>query len=50
MTNIHIMPVYKKRFRDCFPNENIHRGLVICAIPTFQELSHDVLAIPWWCL
>ena len=37
-------------FRDCFPNENIHKGLVICAIPTFQELSHDVLAIPWWCL
>ena len=37
-------------FRDCFPNENIHKGLVICAIPTFQEISPDALAIPWWCL
>lgn len=39
-----------KAFKDCFPKENIHKGLVICAIPTIQELSHNALAIPWWCL
>jgi uncharacterized protein len=35
-------------FRDCFPKENIHKGLVICAIPTAQQLSNDAVAIPWW--
>jgi uncharacterized protein len=39
-----------KAFKDCFPNENIHKGLVVCAIPNIRELTEDSLAIPWWCL
>lgn len=37
-------------FRDCFPKENIHQGLVICATPSLQKISEDALAAPWWCL
>ena len=37
-------------FRDCFPKENIHQGLVLCAIPSLQKISEDALAAPWWCL
>ena len=37
-------------FRDCFPKENIHPGLVICAIPSIQKLSYEALAVPWWFL
>ncbi len=37
-------------FRDCFPKENIHQGLVICATPFTQKISNNALAIPWWVL
>ena len=37
-------------FRDCFPKENIHQGLVLCATPSLQKISEDALAAPWWCL
>ncbi|RUA02786.1 MAG: ATP-binding protein [Deltaproteobacteria bacterium] len=37
-------------FKSCFPGENIHPGLVVCAIPAVQKLSDDVVAIPWWYL
>jgi predicted AAA+ superfamily ATPase len=39
-----------KAFKDCFPNEKIHKGLVICAVPDIQKLSSDAVAIPWWLL
>ncbi len=35
-------------FRECFPKENIHDGLIICAIEQLQKLSENVIAIPWW--
>ena len=31
-----------------FPLENIHKGLLICAIPKPTPLSEDCMAIPWW--
>jgi len=37
-------------FRDCFPGESIHTGLVICATPSVQYISDDALAVPWWYL
>ncbi len=37
-------------FRTCFPKENIHKGLVICATPSILELSDDAVAVPWWYL
>jgi uncharacterized protein len=39
-----------KAFKDCFPMENIHKGLVVCAIPNIMKLTDDSLAVPWWCL
>ena len=39
-----------KAFKNCFPKENIHKGLVICAIPEIRKLTDDSFAIPWWCL
>ncbi|MEA3347798.1 MAG: ATP-binding protein [Pseudomonadota bacterium] len=35
-------------FRECFPKEKIHDGLLICAIEQPQKLSENVVAIPWW--
>ena len=35
-------------FKDCFPKENIQKGLVICAVPSLQYIKDDVLAVPWW--
>ncbi|WP_319525167.1 ATP-binding protein [uncultured Desulfosarcina sp.] len=37
-------------FRDCFPKENIQKGLVICAVPSSQHIREDILAVPWWSL
>jgi len=37
-------------FKDCFPKENIHQGLLICSIEQPRQLSEDVVAIPWWLL
>lgn len=39
-----------KAFRDCFPNEKVHKGLVICAVPAIQNLTPDTVAVPWWIL
>lgn len=33
--------------RDCFPNERIHDGLLICSVEEPHKLSDDVLAVPW---
>lgn len=35
-------------FKNHFPHENIHKGLLICSIPRPMLLSEDCLAIPWW--
>lgn len=48
-------PSYKdirgfQALKDCFPKENIQKGLVVCAVPSPQFISREVLAIPWWCL
>ena len=37
-------------FRNCFPSEKIQKGLVVCAIPSFQHISEDAVAVPWWSL
>lgn len=37
-------------FRECFPKENIHDGLLVCAIEQPRRLSDNVVAIPWWLL
>ncbi len=37
-------------FRDCFPNENIATGLLICSIEQPRRIADDVVAIPWWLL
>lgn len=37
-------------FQDCFPKENIHQGLVVCATPYIQKIGNNVIAIPWWAL
>lgn len=37
-------------FRECFPKEEIHDGLLICAIEQPRRLSENVVAIPWWVL
>ncbi|MCG8552736.1 MAG: DUF4143 domain-containing protein [Desulfobacterales bacterium] len=37
-------------FKDCFPKENIQKGLVVCAVPSLQYIKKDVLAVPWWYL
>ena len=34
-------------FRDCFPNEKIHDGLLICSMEEPFQLSDNVLAVPW---
>ncbi len=34
-------------FRDCFPDEKIHDGLLICSVEKPQKLSDNVVAIPW---
>ncbi len=39
-----------KAFKECFPKENIQKGLVICAVPSPQFINKNVLAIPWWYL
>jgi len=31
-----------------FPREDVHKGLLICAIPKPTPLSEDCMAIPWW--
>ncbi len=33
--------------RDCFPNERIHDGLLICSVEEPCRLSENVLAVPW---
>jgi predicted AAA+ superfamily ATPase len=33
--------------RDCFPNERIHDGLLICSVEEPCKLSDNVLAVPW---
>ncbi len=35
-------------FKDCFPNEKIGNGLLVCSIEQPLQLSDDVVAIPWW--
>ena len=35
-------------FSECFPKENIHDGLLICAIEQPRRLSDNVVAVPWW--
>ena len=34
-------------FREAFPNENVAKGLLVCAVDKPQWLSEDVLALPW---
>jgi len=34
-------------FRDCFPNEKIHDGLLVCSTEEPFQLSENVLALPW---
>jgi len=34
--------------RECFPQENIHDGLLICSLDRPTRLSDTVVAIPWW--
>lgn len=34
-------------FRDCFPKENIRKGLVICTTEAARYVSEDVVAVPW---
>ena len=36
--------------KECFPNENIMPGLLICAVEKPRYLREDVIAVPWWCL
>lgn len=35
-------------FKNHFPHENIHKGLLICAIPRPMSISENCMAIPWW--
>lgn len=35
-------------FKECFPKENIHDGLLICAVEQPRRISDDVVAVPWW--
>jgi len=35
-------------FKNCFPSEQCHTGLLICSVETPQMISKDVLAVPWW--
>ena len=37
-------------FRECFPKEEFHDGLLICAIEQPRRLSDNVVAVPWWVL
>jgi predicted AAA+ superfamily ATPase len=37
-------------FRDCFPQETIGPGLLVCSIEEPRRLSEDAVAIPWWIL
>lgn len=37
-------------FKNCFPTENIQKGLVVCAVPSPRYLGEDVVAVPWWSL
>ncbi|MCP3874715.1 MAG: ATP-binding protein [Desulfobacteraceae bacterium] len=37
-----------RSLKECFPNENIQKGLVICATESPSYISDDVFAIPWW--
>ena len=35
-------------FRECFPKERIHDGLLICSIEQPRRLADNVVAVPWW--
>ncbi len=35
-------------FKNCFPLEKVHTGLVICSIEKPEMIAEDVLAVPWW--
>jgi predicted AAA+ superfamily ATPase len=35
-------------FRECFPRERIHDGLLICSLERPRRLAENVVAIPWW--
>ncbi|MBU0965463.1 MAG: ATP-binding protein [Proteobacteria bacterium] len=35
-------------FRECFPKEKIHDGLLICSIEQPRRLADNVVAVPWW--
>lgn len=37
-------------FRECFPEEKIHFGLLVCSIDKPRWLAEDVFAVPWWIL
>jgi len=35
-------------FRECFPNEKIHQGLIVSNMEKPKRLSDSIVAIPWW--
>ena len=39
-----------KAFRNCFPAEKIHKGLIVCAVPRPIAVSEESIAVPWWIL
>lgn len=37
-------------FRECFPKENIGKGLIVCAVEKPVRLAEELVAAPWWML
>lgn len=37
-------------FRECFPQEKIGAGLIVCAVEKPLLLAENLLAVPWWWL
>ncbi len=37
-----------RSFKECFPQERIADGLIICAIDKPTMITDNILAIPWW--